>query len=215
MATDDEVRLTRREVGEPKPAQQAEVGETRRERVPAVGETRRDAAAVGETRREPRAGEQRSYEVLETRREAAGSEPISAPNSLLALPSALRAEYSIVRELPNPGTEADVLEVVDRRGVHHVVKVYRQGIHAEANVWSVLSQLDSRHIVKISATGISDGRDYEVMEYVPGGNLTRLIAGGSPLPRLWSPRSSPRSPTGSSPCTRSRSSTGISSPRTC
>jgi hypothetical protein len=46
----------------------------------------------------------------------------------------------------------------------------------------VLSQLDSRHVVKISATGTSDGRDYEVMEYLPGGNLTRLLAGGSPLP---------------------------------
>ena len=107
----------------------------------------------------------------------------------MGLPSALRSRYTVLRELPNPGTEADVLLVRDTDAGPgasgrdlNVVKVYRRGMHADQAVWAKVQALRSDNIVRFVETGTSGGRDYEVMEYLPGGNLTQLAAGSGQLP---------------------------------
>lgn len=109
---------------------------------------------------------------------------------IVGLPPVLRQRYTVIRELPNPGTEADVL-LVQESGTAaggaapslRVVKIYRQGMHADQAVWAKVQTLRSDSIVRFAETGTSGGRDYEVMEYLPGGNLTQLAAGrGYALP---------------------------------
>jgi serine/threonine protein kinase len=109
---------------------------------------------------------------------------------IVGLPPALSQTYTAIRELPNPGTEADVL-LVRERGVTSpggvadlkVVKIYRRGMHADQKVWDMVRTLRSDNIVHFIETGISAGRDYEVMEFLPGGNLTQFAAGrGGALP---------------------------------
>jgi eukaryotic-like serine/threonine-protein kinase len=98
---------------------------------------------------------------------------------IVGLPPALRDRYTVLEELPNPGTEADVLLVHDRAaggGARSVVKVYRQGMHADPAVWAAIRTLGSANIVRFIETGSSGGRDYEVMEYLAGGNLTQLTS---------------------------------------
>jgi tRNA A-37 threonylcarbamoyl transferase component Bud32 len=109
---------------------------------------------------------------------------------LTGLPTALRSRYTSLSELPNPGAEADVLLVRDNASAGgddaaaglRVVKVYRVNVHADRAVWAKLAALRSVNIVRFVETGNSDGRDYEVMEYLPGGNLTQLSPGQARLP---------------------------------
>ena len=109
---------------------------------------------------------------------------------IVGLPHALRSRYKVLRELPNPGAEADVLLVRDvmstGRGAaadgFRVVKVYRRDMHADHAVWAMIQSLSSDNIVRFVETGTSGGRDYEVMEYLPGGNLTQLTTGHGALP---------------------------------
>ena len=96
----------------------------------------------------------------------------------------------MLEELPNPGAEADVLLVRDITTVGpgygevtlRVVKVYRRNMYADHAVWAKIQSLSSENIVRFLETGTSGGRDYEVMEYLPGGNLTQLAAGYRALP---------------------------------
>jgi hypothetical protein len=141
---------------------------------------------------DPRGTRREEGDPRRTYREEAGS-PVLGPDSgdyaddetIVGLPRALRSKYSVLRELPNPGAEADVLLVMDagasRTAVTDadlkVVKVYRRNIHADQAVWAKIQALSSDNIVRFIETGTSGGRDYEVMEYLPGGNLTQLAPG--------------------------------------
>ena len=99
---------------------------------------------------------------------------------IMGLPPALRPRYMVLRELPNPGSEADVLLVRENAAPddtdRKVVKIYRRGVHADPVVWAKVRELSSENIARFIETGTSGGRDYEVMEYVPGGNLAKLAA---------------------------------------
>ncbi|GAA1561872.1 hypothetical protein GCM10009678_50950 [Actinomadura kijaniata] len=128
------------------------------------GVTRRDANVPPP--RDPRA----------TRRDA-GAAPGGA---LLRLPDALAGRFGLVAELPVQGAESDLLLVRDERGGEFVVKLFRRGYHADREVWEKLPALDSPHVLRIVETGHADGRDYEIAEYAPEGNLRSLMAG--PLP---------------------------------
>ena len=109
---------------------------------------------------------------------------------IVGLPPALRSRYQVLEELPNPGAEADVLLVRDITTAGpgygevplRVVKVYRRNMYADHAVWAKIQSLSSENIVRFVETGTSGGRDYEVMEYLPGGNLTQLAAGYRALP---------------------------------
>jgi hypothetical protein len=88
-----------------------------------------------------------------------------------------------VGELPVQGAESDLLLV---RGLaadglgdrEYVVKIFRRGYGADRQVWQKLPSLDSAHVVRILETGHADGRDYEVIEYAPAGNLRALMTSG-------------------------------------
>ena len=72
------------------------------------------------------------------------------------------------------------------------------------------------NVIPIYHAGEEDGLLYVTMRYVEGTDLARLLhAEGRLEPRARGARSSPRSPTRSTPRTRSGSCTATSSPRTC
>ncbi|WP_242614667.1 protein kinase domain-containing protein [Actinomadura roseirufa] len=140
------------------------------------GETRRDPGA---TRRDPRVpGPRPAPGPGATRREGP-----AAGESLLRLPAALAERYEAVAELPVQGAESDLLLVRPRGDVpdgEYVAKIFRRGYDADREVWAKLPALDSPHVLRILETGHADGRDYEVTEYAPEGNLRALMA--EPLP---------------------------------
>lgn len=167
--------------------------ETRRD-TPVEYETRRDAPGGYETRREAPGAYETRHDApaapYATRRDGPPDRPGSwtdggrhATPSLLSLPPELAERYTIVDELPNPGTEADVLKVLDRAGTELVLKLYRRNITAERSVWAKLREVHSRHVIGFVETGTAAGRDYECMEFLPGGNLSALaVPPDTPLP---------------------------------
>lgn len=105
----------------------------------------------------------------------------SAPGDpLMRLPGVLAERFAVVGELPVQGAESDLLLVRDAAGAEFVVKVFRRGYSADREVWAKLPALDSEHVVRILETGHAGGRDYELTEYAPAGNLRALMTG--PLP---------------------------------
>ncbi|MEW2352509.1 serine/threonine-protein kinase [Spirillospora sp. NPDC029432] len=132
--------------------------------------TRRDP---GVTHRDPYVPGPRA-----TRRDGGGI--VGAREPLLRLPGELARRFEVVAELPVQGAESDLLLVRDRSG-EYVVKLFRRGYHADREVWEKLPALGSPHVVRILETGQAEGRDYEVSEYAPDGNLRALM--GGPLPR--------------------------------
>lgn len=112
-----------------------------------------------------------------TRRDGGGGS-----GALLRLPSALAGRFVVVGELPHQGREADVLLVRDAAGGEFVAKVYRSGVRVMPGVWERLRGLDTRHVVRVVETGFSDGRDFEVSEYLPGGSLEDLARAGAVVP---------------------------------
>ncbi|WP_128643162.1 serine/threonine-protein kinase [Streptomyces sp. SS] len=81
--------------------------------------------------------------------------------------------FSVVGELPHQGREADVLRVRDESGHDLVAKVYRSGVRVASEVWDRLRTLDCLHVVRVMEAGHSDGRDFELLEYVTGGSLEK------------------------------------------
>jgi len=170
--------------------------ETRRDGPSHAYETRWDAPGAYETRRDQTGGYEtrrdRQAHSYQTGRDGPPEQGSSwwagarqDTTSLLSLPSELAARYTAVGELPNPGTEADVLKVVDPAGAELVVKLYRRGITAERTVWAKLDEISSPHVIRFVETGTAAGRDYECMEFLSGGNLTALVsAPGTPLPAM-------------------------------
>ncbi|WP_433181233.1 serine/threonine-protein kinase [Actinoallomurus sp. CA-150999] len=133
--------------------------ETRREEF----ETRRDTV--------PSQGDSASL----TRRDGGAPGP-----SLVRLPADLADRFTVLGELPAQGAESDLLHVRDAVGAELVVKIFRRGFTADRSVWRELPTLNSPHVVRIIETGHAEGRDYEVIEYVPAGNL-RVLGAQLPL----------------------------------
>jgi eukaryotic-like serine/threonine-protein kinase len=111
-----------------------------------------------------------------TRRDGGGRGPSPRPGeSLVRLPGALAQRFTVVGELPVQGAESDLLLVEDAGGTAYVVKIFRRGYGADRDVWRKLPALESPHVVRIWETGHADDRDYEVIEYLPAGNLRALV----------------------------------------
>ncbi|GAB3667340.1 hypothetical protein GCM10027589_33120 [Actinocorallia lasiicapitis] len=109
--------------------------------------------------------------------------PGPRPEPLVRLPGALAGRFEVDGELPVQGAESDLLLVRDAQGGppadgapanEYVVKLYRRGYSADREVWAELPRLTSPHIVRVLETGHADGRDYEIIEYLPDGNLRDL-----------------------------------------
>ncbi|GAB2812785.1 hypothetical protein GCM10022221_08050 [Actinocorallia aurea] len=98
---------------------------------------------------------------------------------LVRLPGALAERFAVEDELPVQGAESDLLLVREGAG-RYVVKIYRRGYRADPAVWEQLPRLRSPHVVRVLETGHADGRDYEIMEYLPEGNL-RTLARARPV----------------------------------
>lgn len=135
--------------------------------------TRRDIAA---TRREPAPTRHDSPVTPEHDRLAGGNAAY-----LTRLPAALADRFTIIAELSAHGAEADLVHVRDPTGGEYVVKIYRPGVRASAEVWNTLPDLDTSHIVRVLETGHSDGRDFELLEYASEGSLEGLLS-SEPLP---------------------------------
>jgi serine/threonine protein kinase len=107
----------------------------------------------------------------ETRREGHHHPPDT--EGLTLLPSALRDRYQSRGELPSRwGGEASLLLAEDiKDGAAVVVKVYQRGLALDTAVLGKLFTAKKDHVVKLHYYGESDGRWYEVQEYIGGGTL--------------------------------------------
>ncbi|MGH3910536.1 MAG: protein kinase domain-containing protein [Pseudonocardiaceae bacterium] len=97
-----------------------------------------------------------------------------APSAGSALPAELAARFQMVAALPQHGAEADVIRVRDAAGGDLILKLYRPEISPDPDVWRALPQLRTPNLVRVHETGQASGRSYELMEYLPGGNLRGL-----------------------------------------
>lgn len=96
--------------------------------------------------------------------------------TLTVLPRQLAARFRLLHEIPAAGAEANLLLVADENARELVAKIYRRSGHqASREVWLKVPALNHPHVVRILETGEAGHRDYELMEYVPGGNLARLV----------------------------------------
>lgn len=109
-----------------------------------------------------------------TRRESGASSPGWSMLSPDMLPSALAARLSDLTAMAMSGGEAQLARVRDSAhpGGWRVLKVYFPHIEPDPGVWSQLASIRSRHVVEVVETGtLTDGRVFELMEYLPGGSL--------------------------------------------
>jgi eukaryotic-like serine/threonine-protein kinase len=150
--------------------------ETRRD--PGVARAERPAS---ETRRDPDHPSSSSPPSTSASASTRRDGPAPPPgDSLVRLPGTLAQRFTVLGELPVQGAESDLLHVRDASGTDHVVKIFRRGYGADREVWRKLPDLDSPHVVRIVETGHADGRDYEVIEYAPAGNLRSLMTTSPP-----------------------------------
>lgn len=116
-----------------------------------------------------------------TVREGNGTASGGADDGLVLLPSALRDDYDSLGELDTRwGGEASLLRARRRcDGAQAVVKIYNRGITLSEAVIKRLYEAKSAHVVQLYAAGESNGRWYEVQEYVRGGTLRDHTGGRS------------------------------------
>jgi serine/threonine protein kinase len=132
--------------------------------------TRKEPAAPRPADATPAGRHTRREDPLGPRREDHPEEP------RVTLPQVLKTQYKVDGEIEAFGAEADLLLVRDQRGIRRVIKLYRRrGDQASREVWASLEQLSTGHVVQILDRGQASGHDFEVMEYVPGGNLAGLV----------------------------------------
>ncbi|MCW2903353.1 MAG: serine/threonine protein kinase [Streptosporangiaceae bacterium] len=151
--------------------------------------TRRDPGVThvdqptGETRRDPG--------VSAAARDTTTHDADPAGPPFIRLPGSLAQRFIVVGELPVQGAESDLVLVRSpagsaTAGTEYVVKIFRRGYGADREVWQKLPALNSDHVVRILETGHAGGRDYEVIEYAPAGNLRPLISDGVPVAEVVS-----------------------------
>jgi serine/threonine protein kinase len=95
--------------------------------------------------------------------------------SIIRLPQALAGSWRVVRELESRGAEADLLIVTNSRSELRVAKIYRSGIEPKTEVLQRLGGTSFEHVVQLFDHGRSEGRWYELLEYVENGSLEDLL----------------------------------------
>lgn len=105
---------------------------------------------------------------------AQGKTSAVQPPKVVSAPS--KAADSIV----NSGAEADI-ELVDRGVKKYALKLYHKGFHPNRTVTGALKHLGGKgYVADILDTGVdAQGREYELMEYVPAGSLARYDLRGN------------------------------------
>ncbi|PTX97367.1 hypothetical protein DB346_20410 [Verrucomicrobia bacterium LW23] len=75
--------------------------------------------------------------------------------------------------------EADLWKVTHTEtGEARVLKHFRWGVSPKGDVTEALAATELRHIVRVFARGIHDGRHYEIQEYVANGSLADVLKRG-------------------------------------
>ena len=87
------------------------------------------------------------------------------------IPAAIGDRYRIEEAMRASGAEADLFKVAGADGRTRVAKVYRYGIEPNTEATAAIAALDTRRVVRIEEHGRDEGRAWEILEYVPGGNL--------------------------------------------
>jgi Protein kinase domain len=105
---------------------------------------------------------------------------VNASQSVLRLPSALAREWQFVSELASWGAEADLLVVTNESGERRVAKIYRARIEPKTEVLRRVGGTSFEHVVQLYDHGFSDGRWYELLEYIASGSLEDLIRNEGP-----------------------------------
>lgn len=106
-----------------------------------------------------------------------GSETLQ---SLVNLPSALKARYRIVQPMPTRGAEAELLIVQALAGGPQLVaKIYRHGILPRREVQERIAKIPLAHRVNMLEEGVSDGYAFELMELCEHGSLRQVMDGGA------------------------------------
>ncbi|MFF7974459.1 protein kinase [Streptomyces sp. NPDC007905] len=97
----------------------------------------------------------------------------------MRLPEPLGSRYDVLEQIGSGG-EAVVYRALDREGRECALKIYHEQGAADRRVWDRLESLTHRALMHIKPTGqLSDGRDYEVMPYLPW----RSLQGQGPMPQ--------------------------------
>ena len=110
---------------------------------------------------------------LQEERDAGAAAPSDPASGASPLPPDLAVRFTVHRELPAEGAEADLFFVDDRRtGERSVLKLYRAGVEVDAAALEQLAQADIAHVVRIEAHGRIGNRAYEVLEHIPAGDLS-------------------------------------------
>jgi serine/threonine protein kinase len=112
--------------------------------------------------------------VLDPGRPARRRDPRSP--SYVSLPPELAARFRVDRELSPGGAQADLYVVREHAtGQELVLKLYLGGWRPDQRIWDYLrSGRRSRSVVDTFETGTADGRCYEIMEHLAGGDLMAL-----------------------------------------
>jgi eukaryotic-like serine/threonine-protein kinase len=156
-----------------------DVAGTRRDDPRPVGSHRGDAAVPAQTRRD--VADAQAAGPAATRRDGAAPGAGDGVAGFPTLPPEVAGRYRPEGLLARQGAEADVFLVTDTAGTKWVLKVYRRDIAPDPQVWAALPHARSRHLVAVRETGATlDGRKFEVMEYLDGGDL-RHVAGRGQL----------------------------------
>jgi serine/threonine protein kinase len=88
--------------------------------------------------------------------------------------------WQIVSELAVYGAEADLLVVTNTAGEQRVAKIYRARIEPKTEVLRRVGGSSFEHVVRLYDHGHSDGRWYELLEYIQLGSLEDLIKAEGP-----------------------------------
>ena len=161
-----------------------DVAGTRRDSPLPAGATRHDLAVPAQTRRDEPGGPPDGPAA--TRRDGGGAGGVPG---VPPLPPDVAGRYRVVEMLARQGAEADVYLVVGQYGAGQygagqdaaqaVLKVYRREVEPDAEVWAALPRARSRHLVVVHETGTTlDGRKFEIMEHLGGGDLRGVAARG-------------------------------------
>ena len=99
---------------------------------------------------------------------------VAPPRLSVSKPKAVVPPPAATGKAISGGAEADV-ETVERGGKKYALKTYHKGFHPNVAVTGALSHLGGKgYVVDIYETGTaSDGREYELMEYLPSGSLAQ------------------------------------------
>ncbi|MEN9574592.1 MAG: hypothetical protein RL514_2447 [Verrucomicrobiota bacterium] len=91
-------------------------------------------------------------------------------------------DYVLQRPIEAASAEADLWVLAHRTsGEPAVLKLYRYGIQHKREILEAVNQLHHASVVRVFESGVTDGRSYELQEFIEHGSLVNAFGDG-PLP---------------------------------